>query len=51
MSVLDVSDTLDDVSRFTGLDQIKVNHKPACCPKKGCPFGGNHDELHASEES
>jgi transposase InsO family protein/transposase-like protein len=28
MSASDVSDTLDDALRFTGLDQVKVKHKP-----------------------
>ena len=27
MNARDVSDTLDDALRFTGLDQIKVKHK------------------------
>ena len=28
MSTQDVSDTLDDALRFTGLDQVRVKHKP-----------------------
>ncbi len=32
---LDVSDTLDDALRFTGLDQIKVKHKPRLLSDNG----------------
>jgi len=28
MSASDVSDTLDDALGFTGLDEVKINHKP-----------------------
>ena len=35
MSTSDVSDTLDDALRFTGLDQIKVKHKPRLLSDNG----------------
>ena len=35
MSTGDVSDTLDDALRFTGLDQIKVKHKPRLLSDNG----------------
>jgi transposase InsO family protein/transposase-like protein len=35
MSARDVSDTLDDALRFTGLDQIKVKHKPRLLSDNG----------------
>lgn len=35
MSARDVSDTLDDALRFTGLDQVKVKHKPRLLSDNG----------------
>ena len=35
MSTRDVSDTLDDALRFTGLNQIKVKHKPRLLSDNG----------------
>ena len=35
MSASDVSDTLDDALRFTGLDQVKVKHKPRLLSDNG----------------
>jgi len=35
MSATDVSDTLDDALRFTGLDQVKVKHKPRLLSDNG----------------
>ena len=35
MSTKDVSDTLDDALEFTGLDQIKVKHKPRLLSDNG----------------
>jgi len=35
MSTRDVSDTLDDALRFTGLDQVKVRHKPRLLSDNG----------------
>ncbi|SFM97174.1 Integrase core domain-containing protein [Nitrosomonas communis] len=35
MNARDVSDTLDDALRFTGLDQIKVKHKPRLLSDNG----------------
>ena len=35
MSATDVSDTLDDALRFTGLDQVKVRHKPRLLSDNG----------------
>jgi len=35
MSATDVSGTLDDALRFTGLDTIKVNHKPRLLSDNG----------------
>ena len=41
MSATDVSDTLDDALRFTGLDTIKVNHKPRLLSDNGpCYISG-----------
>ena len=35
MAASDVSDTLDDALRFTGLDQVKVKHKPRLLSDNG----------------
>lgn len=35
MSARDVSDTLDDALKFTGLDQVKVRHKPRLLSDNG----------------
>lgn len=35
MSASDVSDTLDDTLRFTGLDSVKVDHKPRLLSDNG----------------
>ena len=35
MSASDVSDTLDDALMFTGLDQVKVRHKPRLLSDNG----------------
>ena len=35
MNATDVSDTLDDALRFTGLDQVKVKHKPRLLSDNG----------------
>ncbi|PXX09485.1 homeodomain-containing protein [Nitrosomonas ureae] len=35
MSTHDVADTLDDVLRFTGLDQVKIKHKPRLLSDNG----------------
>jgi len=35
MSASDVSDTLDDALSFTGLDQVKVKHKPRLLSENG----------------
>jgi transposase InsO family protein len=35
MSTQDVSDTLDDALRFTGLDQVEVKHKPRLLSDNG----------------
>ncbi len=35
MSTTDVSDTLDDALAFTGLDQVKVRHKPRLLSDNG----------------
>ena len=41
MSSRDVSDTLDDALRFTGLDTVKVNHKPRLLSDNGpCYISG-----------
>jgi transposase InsO family protein/transposase-like protein len=41
MSTSDVSDTLDDALSFTGLDEIKVNHKPRLLSDNGpCYISG-----------
>ena len=41
MSASDVSDTLDDVLNFTGLDTVKVNHKPRLLSDNGlCYISG-----------
>ena len=41
MSTRDVSDTLDDALRFTGLDEVKVNHKPRLLSDNGpCYISG-----------
>lgn len=48
MSASDVSDTLDDALRFTGLDNVKVNHKPRLLSDNGpCYVSGQlSDYLH-----
>jgi putative transposase len=41
MSASDVSDTLDDALEFTGLDRVKVNHKPRLLSDNGpCYISG-----------
>ena len=35
MSTTDVTDTLDDAIRFTGLDQVKLKHKPRLLSDNG----------------
>lgn len=35
MSTTDVTDTLDDAIRFTGLDQVKIKHKPRLLSDNG----------------
>lgn len=35
MSASDVSDTLDDALQFTGINQIKVKHKPRLLSDNG----------------
>ncbi len=41
MSATDVQDTLDDALAFTGLDQVKVNHKPRLLSDNGpCYLSG-----------
>jgi len=41
MGARDVSDTLDDALSFTGLDQVKVNHKPRLLSDNGpCYISG-----------
>lgn len=35
MSTHDVADTLDDALRFTGLDQVKIKHKPRLLSDNG----------------
>ena len=41
MSTSDVSDTLDDALSFTGLDKVKVNHKPRLLSDNGpCYISG-----------
>ena len=35
MSATDVSDTLEDALKFTGLDQVKVRHKPRLLSDNG----------------
>ena len=41
MSATDVSDTLDDALHFTGLDQVKVQHKPRLLSDNGpCYISG-----------
>ncbi|SFM84594.1 Homeodomain-like domain-containing protein [Nitrosomonas communis] len=38
MNARDVSDTLDDALRFTGLDRIKVKHKPRLLSDNGASY-------------
>ncbi len=46
MSANDVSDTLDDALNFTGLDQVKVRHKPRLLSNNGpCYFSGELSEY------
>ena len=41
MSASDVSDTLDDALSFTGLDQVRVKHKPRLLSDNGlCYLSG-----------
>ena len=41
MSASDVTDTLDDALQFTGLDEVKVNHKPRLLSDNGpCYISG-----------
>ena len=41
MSASDVSDTLDDALGFTGLDEVKINHKPRLLSDNGpCYISG-----------
>jgi|TARA_B100001105_G_scaffold193609_1_gene157659 transposase InsO family protein len=41
MSASDVSDTLDDALSFTGLDEVKINHKPRLLSDNGpCYISG-----------
>lgn len=41
MTTTDVSDTLDDALRFTGLDQVKVKHKPRLLSDNGPSYISN----------
>jgi len=46
MSASDVSDTLDDALNFTGLDQVKVKHKPRLLSDNGpCYISGELSEY------
>ena len=46
MSASDVSDTLDDALSFTGLDQVKVRHKPRLLSDNGpCYISGELAEY------
>ena len=46
MSASDVSDTLDDALTFTGLDQVKVKHKPRLLSDNGpCYISGELSEY------
>ena len=46
MGASDVSDTLDDALRFTGLDSVKVNHKPRLLSDNGpCYVSGELAEY------
>ena len=46
MSASDVSDTLDDALSFTGLDQVKVKHKPRLLSDNGpCYISGELSEY------
>ena len=46
MSATDVADTLDDALTFTGLDQVKVNHKPRLLSDNGpCYISGELAEY------
>lgn len=46
MGANDVSDTLDDALRFTGLDSVKVNHKPRLLSDNGpCYVSGELAEY------
>jgi putative transposase len=54
MSASDVSDTLDDALKFTGLNMVKVKHKPRLLSDNGpsyisgelADYLGNHDMKH-----
>ena len=46
MSTRDVTDTLDDALTFTGLDEVKVNHKPRLLSDNGpCYISGELSEY------
>ncbi len=46
MSATDVADTLDDALTFTGLDQVKVSHKPRLLSDNGpCYISGELSEY------
>ena len=46
MSAIDVSDTLDDAFCFTGLDQVKVRHRPWLLHDKGpCYISGESSDC------
>jgi len=46
MSANDVTDTLDDALSFTGLDEVKVNHKPRLLSDNGpCYISGELSEY------
>ena len=46
MSALDVSNTLDDARAFTGIDQVKVKHKPRLLSDNGpCYIAGELSEY------
>jgi len=48
MSALDVSNTLDDARAFTGIDQVKVKHKPRLLSDNGpCYIAGELSETMA----
>jgi putative transposase len=51
MSARDVSDTLDDALCFTGLDQVKVKHKPRLLSDNGPSYISNEFARYLEDQA